>query len=251
MNHEQMTNINRTAWESQSYEAWVSGYGLPASAANELVRDPNQKLRRLLPYLNNLPGKNIVNPLGSHGRIAVSLALLGAKVTVLDISEPNRRYAMELAECAGVDIEYKVGDFLKLAQNQDVRFDYAVMELGILHYFNDLSHFTRALANLLKPTGIIVLNEFHPLIKKAIDINETNITLSGDYFFAGLESAATPYKEFLSGCDIPASLLRRWNLGEIVTSFAECGFRINKLVEEPSPENNQLPGTFTLVATID
>lgn len=39
MDHEQITNQNRTAWEFQSYEAWVSAYGTPILAAAELVRD--------------------------------------------------------------------------------------------------------------------------------------------------------------------------------------------------------------------
>ncbi len=251
MNHEEITNRNRTAWDYQSYEAWVSAYGIPASAAVELVRDPNHKVRRILPYLKILKGKNIVNPLGSHGRVAVSLALLGADVTVLDISTTNKRYAMELAESAGVKIEYKVGDFLDLAEDQNDRFDQAIMELGVVHYFNDLSRFVRALASILKPKGVVVLNEFHPLLKKAININKDGIALSGDYFSADLEPAETPYKEFLNGHDIPASLVRRWNLGEIVTAFVENGFRLNKLVEEPSWDNAQLPGTFTLVATAD
>lgn len=39
----------------------------------------------------------IANPCGSNGRIAVPLALLGADVTIFDISEENKRYALELA----------------------------------------------------------------------------------------------------------------------------------------------------------
>lgn len=85
MDQEEITNQNRTAWESQSYEAWVAAYGAPSLAAAELVRDPNHKLRRILPYLNSPRGEKITNPLGSHGRVAVSLALLGAEVTVFDI----------------------------------------------------------------------------------------------------------------------------------------------------------------------
>lgn len=55
----------------------------------------------------------IANPCGSNGIMAVRLSLLGADVTVFDISEENRRYAIELAKEAGVEIQYILGDFLE------------------------------------------------------------------------------------------------------------------------------------------
>lgn len=251
MDHEEISNKNQTAWEYQSYEAWVSAYGTPILAAADLVRDPNHRLRRILPYLDSLKGENIANPLGSHGRVAVSLALLGAKVTVFDISATNKRYAVELAESAGVRIEYKAGDFLKLAERQDDQFDQVVMELGVVHYFSNLNKFVRALAIILKPKGTVILNEFHPLLKKAINVDEKGVTLAGDYFSCDLETAEIPFEVFLQDQVLPTCLVRRWNLGEIITAFAENGFRLKQLVEEPSLDIAQLPGTFTLVATVD
>ncbi len=249
MKHEDVTHQNQIAWESQSYEAWVSAYGTPDSAAAELVRDPRRKLRRILPYLTRLKGQKISNPLGSHGRVAVSLALLGAEVTVFDISATNKRYAVELAQAAGVNIEYRVGDFLKLAEVQDEQFDQIVMELGVVHYFRNLNGFVCALAAILKSKGTVILNEFHPLFKKAISIDEEGITLSGDYFATDMEIAEVPFKAILKDQVLPTCIVRRWNLGEIITAFAENGFRLTKLVEEPSWDIAQLPGTFTLVAT--
>ena len=42
------------------------------------------------------------------------LALLGAEVTIFDISEGNKRYALEAAEAAGVKISFEVGDVLEM-----------------------------------------------------------------------------------------------------------------------------------------
>ena len=251
MNQELVARRNQTAWEFKSYDAWVSAYGTPAQAAVELVRDPMHKVRRILPYLKCPENGKIANPLGSHGRVAVSLALLGADVTVFDISETNKRYAIELAESAGVSIQYELGDFIQIAKLYSDQFDQVVMELGVLHYFSDLNIFVQALSDILNPKGVVVLNEFHPLLKKAINIAEGSITLDGDYFSSDLETAETPYAAFLNGQVVPPCLVRRWNLGEIVTAFADGGFRVNKLIEEPSSGMAQLPGTFTLVATAE
>lgn len=250
MDQNHISTQNRIAWEAQSYQAWVAAHGEPVDAAQTLLQDPKRKLRRILPHLNNPKGERIANPLGSHGRVAVALALLGADVTVFDLSATNQRYATELAECANVSIEYIVGDFLATAPHYDHEFDRVVMELGILHYFNNIDDVVRVLRLLLKQNGTVVLNDFHPLLEKAIDVYDGRIELAGDYFSADCVEASTPYEIFLNET-LPTCLIRRWALGEIVTAFAQNGFRVEKLVEAPSIKASQLPGSFTLVATAE
>ena len=248
MQHQQIIDQNRLAWEEKSYEAWVTAYGKPEQLAIKLVNDPKYKLRRILPYLDDVKGKRIANPLGSHGRLAVSLALLGAKMTVIDISSSNQKYALELAEASNVNIEYIVGDFIQTSKNYSDYFDQVIMELGILHYFVDLQEFVNMVWDILKSGGTVILNEFHPLMKKAITVEDGGVKLFGDYFQKELESAGTPYNIFLPDEKITPCMIRRWNLGEIITAFAEAGFTIRKLVEEPSWDIDELPGTFTLIA---
>lgn len=248
MDQHSMTKRNRIAWTADSYQAWVSRYGTPDQAAADIISDPRHTLRRILEHVGELQGLAVANPLGSHGRIATALALLRAKVTVFDVSENNARYARELAASANVQIEYLVGDFLETAQECESSFDAAVMELGVVHYFADIVEFAAAVRELLKPGGKLVLNEFHPLLKKSVSLDSGQPMLEGDYFRTDTEEAPTPYEIFTT-TDIPKSLIRRWNLGEIVTGFASSEFKIDKLIEHPSLEHSHLPGTFTLVAT--
>jgi len=243
-----IAKINRVAWSSDSYHAWVNQYGTPAEVAEKLQANPAHKLRRVINHLPALSGLRIANPLGSHGRIATALALLGADVTVFDISESNAQYATELAAAAGVEINYVVGDFQSSALVHTGHFNAVVMELGIMHYFFDLAHFAASVRSLITDDGLLVLNEFHPLLQKSIAVNAGNISLCGDYFSAALVSARTPFEDFV-GHDVPACLIRQWSLGEIVTAFASSGFRIEQLIEHPSSDVPQLPGSFTLVAT--
>jgi len=247
MTQNKLSNQNGFAWGTHSYTAWVTQYGTPQEVADKIRADPAFKLRRVIDYLPTLNGLKIANPLGSHGRIATALALLGANVTVFDISESNARYASELATAAGVEIEYVVGEFQSTALTKTGCFEAVVMELGIVHYFADINHFVAAVRSLISDDGLVVLNEFHPL-KKAISVSEGDMSLSGDYFLTDPKSARTPYEDFVD-VDIPTCLIRRWNMGEIVTGFASGGFRIQQLVEHPSTELAQLPGSFTLVAT--
>lgn len=67
---------------------------------------------------------------------------LGADVTVFDISEENKRYALELAAHAHTSIEYIVTDIYEMdLENYGRQFDMLYLEGGILHYFSDLPTF--------------------------------------------------------------------------------------------------------------
>ena len=45
---------------------------------------------------------------------AIPLALLGADVTILDISEDDKKYAMEVAAAANTEIAFEVGDVIDI-----------------------------------------------------------------------------------------------------------------------------------------
>lgn len=250
MKHDAITAHNRIAWTVSSHRAWVARYGTAAMAAADIVSDPERPLRRLLGFVGDPHGRSIANPLGSHGRIATALALPGADVTVFDLSESNARYARELAAEAGVTIDYVVGDFQISAPRHAGRFDTVVMELGVVHYFVEIREFVASTRALLECGGRLVVNEFHPLLKKCIEVRSGEPVLHGDYFRTELEVAPAPYATFVDG-DVPDCVIRRWNLGEIVTAFASGGFRVERLVEHPAEGLARLPGTFTLVATAD
>jgi len=251
MNQDEIAKQNGAAWGAHSYEAWIQAYGTPEEAAAILRGDPQRKLRRILPHLENPANLKIANPLGSHGRIATALAILGADVTVFDISASNQQYALELAASAGVQIHYELGDFIPLANKSQNEFDVVVMELGVVHYFSDLNNFIAALSTLLQANGYVVLNEFHPIVNKAIDMVDGDVVLVGNYFSDNIKQADTPYSVFIEGKSVPLCAIRLWTLGEIVTAFADGGFRIDKLIEEPMSKYQSIPGTFTLVASLE
>lgn len=241
---------NRKAWEAQAFESWVRAYGTPIEQAEKLVANSAYKLRRFTPYLEDVTGKRVANPLGSNGRLAVAFAFMGADVTVYDHSEPNRRYALELAQAAGVELEYRLGDFSTLELSKDAEtFDVAAIDHGVLHYFTDLEAFICQLHTLLKPGGGLVINEFHPLLKKVIKLEAGQSTFTGDYFSSALEAVPVAYAEFADRPDaLPHCLVRRWTLGDIVTAVAKGGFVVEALLELPDETLPTLPGSFILHA---
>jgi hypothetical protein len=160
---------------------------------------------------------------------------------VIDFAEQNRRYALELAAAAGVAIDYRLGDVMQAGGLGLPAFDWLAMELGILHYHQDVTAFFRVMAGLLAPGGGMVLNEFHPVRLKLRQVP------GADYFdsapVVGDVPNPTGGPERLGQCT-----LRLWTLGEVVTGAIDAGFRIEKLIELPDWDDPKSPGMYTLVA---
>jgi 2-polyprenyl-3-methyl-5-hydroxy-6-metoxy-1,4-benzoquinol methylase len=234
---------NKKAWEYRAYEFWNNREGSPMDKANEILKNPKACLKKHQQYFNNIEGKKIANICGSNGRKAVPLALMGADVTVFDISEENRKYALELATCANTYIDYVVCDIYDVdLKKYEGFFDILYLEGGILHYFNDINKLMSILCSLLKDGGVMVLSDFHPL-RKCID--------EGDYFDEELHNGDVAYKQFFrkqEQQDFPDCSLRFYTLSEIINSVITVGFELKKFEEHPKWQHQNVPGEFTILA---
>ena len=157
---------NKKAWEYNAYDFWINEMGTPEELAQKIVSDPIGKLKKYSAYFDHYKGLHVANICGSCGKKAVPLALLGAEVTVFDISDDNSRYAQELAKAAGTNIGYEICDVLEMdLKKYGNRFDVVFMEGGVLHYFHDLDQFMSIMWKLLKLGGKMICSDFHPFTK--------------------------------------------------------------------------------------
>lgn len=249
---------NEKAWNDLAYEAWCRKYGEPKEAAERIAENPERTLGVLLADFGQVSGKKIGNLMGSNGMKSLALAYLGAQATVFDFSEGNRRYALEMAKASDVKISYvlcNVTDVPKEELTGD--YDLVFAEMGILHYFSDLSPLFHTVTELLKPGGIFVLRDFHPITTKLISSRGTTAKIrkhkvDGDYFSKELVESEISYGKHLPDTLTKKVFLRRWTLGEIVTAVAKEGLRVKVLKEEPNLSGDAfdkgIPKTFTLVA---
>ena len=152
---------NKKAWEYNAYDFWVREVGKPCERAKKILADPVGELKKYAVYFGDYKGIRVANICGSCGKKAVPLAVLGAQVSVFDISKDNEKYALELAAAAGVSLDYVVGDVLEMdMEKYGNSFDAVFMEGGILHYFHDINEFMGLMYALLKPGGRMILSEF-------------------------------------------------------------------------------------------
>ncbi|TGA96083.1 class I SAM-dependent methyltransferase [Sporolactobacillus shoreae] len=248
---------NGKAWNEDAFQAWVRRFGTPEQVAEKIRRDPVGRLAQLAPYFSDVNGKKIMNLLGSHGGKALALSLLGADVSVIDISEENAEYARQTAAALKTHLNYIVSDVLQLPEaSRTSDYDLVFMELGILHYFVDLEPLAELIFQLLKPGGKLILQEFHPISTKLVTTRGKKQIVFGNYFDQEIREREVAYGKHLSSESPDETLnykvfLREWTLGEIVTSFARKELRVEELNEIPNSKISDigLPKLFTLVCS--
>jgi ubiquinone/menaquinone biosynthesis C-methylase UbiE len=240
---------NKKAWEFDAYDFWVKQSGTPEERAAEDIKDPIGMLRKYSKYFDSYNGVKIANICGSCGKKAIPLALLGAKVTVFDISEDNKRYAIEVAKAADTEIEYVVGDVLDIDNEKySEYFDVVFMEGGILHYFHDIDEFMKVMNSILRKGGKIICSDFHPFTKINDSLSFQTPTMS--YFstdiYEGEMAHARFYDEEIRKT-MPKCSYRKYTISEIINSMIRNGFVIKQFDEHPSWVNENLPGEFTAI----
>jgi len=244
------TKQHKKAWEFDAYEFWVEHAGSPLQRAKEDLEDPVRMLRQYSSYFDTYEGIRVANICGSCGKKAIPLAILGAQVTVFDLSEANCKYALETASAAGVQIDFQVCDIMEINLDKyGEYFDVVFMEGGILHYFHDLDAFMRVMHSLLKDGGRMICSDFHPFTK-ITDILEFGWCV-GDYFSTELiegEMAHARFYEEELRASIPKCHYRKYTISEIINSVIRCGFTLKRFDEHPAWTNRQMPGEFTVIA---
>lgn len=249
--HENCHLQNKKAWEYSAYEFWLQNSGLPADRAKKSLENPLGILKRYACYFDHYAGVRIANICGSCGKKAIPLAILGAEVTVFDISEDNRRYAMEVAEAAGVTLHYEVCDVLEIDREKyGSYFDVVFMEGGILHYFHDINEFMHIMHALLKNNGKMICSDFHPFTKISdiLVLQQPSVGYFSTDVFEGEMAHARFYPDAVRN-QMPKCLYRKYTVSEIINAILKCGFLLEKFDEHPAWTNDSLPGEFTAVAS--
>lgn len=241
---------NKRAWEYNAYEFWVKQAGAPSGRAEKDLENPVGMLKRYAGYFDAYSGVKIANICGSCGKKAVPLAILGAEVTVFDISQDNRKYALEVAAAAKVRLNYEVCDILEIdLERYGNYFDVVFMEGGVLHYFHDIDEFMGIMRSLLKDGGKMICSDFHPFTKISdiLKLEQPAMNYFSTEVFEGEMAHARFYDDHIRR-QMPKCSYRKYTVSEIINSVISSGFTLRSFDEHPAWENEKLPGEFTIVA---
>jgi SAM-dependent methyltransferase len=246
MDHRDLREQNRLSWNAV--------VGTHASHRGELAEFLRGGGITLFPeestLLGDLRDKTLVHLQCNTGGDALSLALLGATVTGVDISDEAILYARRLSSETGIPADFvraDVYDWLEEAAREERRFDVVFSSYGVICWLPDLEAWAGGISTLLEPGGRFVLVDFHPaaemfdehwnraraypsggeprLLREGVGdyVAESGGGLTPAGFVEGVEDFENPHR-----CH-----LFRWSLGEVVTALAGAGLRIIALEEYP------------------
>lgn len=244
------TNQNKKAWEYNAYDFWIKTDGSPAERARKDLDNPKGMLKKYASYFETYEGIRIANICGSCGKKAIPLAILGAEVTVFDISEDNKKYACEVAATAGVNVNYEVVDVLEIDMKKyGGYFDVVFMEGGVLHYFHDIDEFMKIMFGLLKENGTMICSDFHPFTKIAdiLSLAQPIMSYFSTEVFEG-EMAHAHFFEDEIRQQMPKCSYRKYTVSEIINAIIQNGFVLERFDEHPAWTNSNVPGEFTAIA---
>jgi SAM-dependent methyltransferase len=253
VDHERLREQNRLSWNAvvgahESHRGDLAGF----------LREGGSTLfPEELALLGDLRGKTLVHLQCNSGGDTLSLALLGATVTGVDISDEAISSARELSSKTGISANFvraDVYDWLAATAQNDQRFNVVFGSYGVVCWLPDLGAWARGVAAVLTPGGRFVLVDFHP----AAEMFDEQWNRSGAYPSGGephlLEEGVGDYVGESAGGLTPAGFVEgvrnfenphrchlfRWGLGEIVTALAEAGLRITVLKEYPYSNGERL-----------
>jgi SAM-dependent methyltransferase len=195
-----------------------------------------------LALLGELAGKSVVHLQCNAGQDSLCLARRGAHVTGVDLADEAIAFARSLSAASGIAAHFVEGDVVQWCMTTEARFDIAFTSYGTTGWLPDLDAWARGVARILRPGGMLVYVEFHPL---RWSFDDTLGLTKDDYFETRpfrdpvgdyvLESGAAlgvvKPSESLPN-ETPATSWQH-GLGEIVTAICRAGLVLECLEEFP------------------
>jgi len=190
-----------------------------------------------LELLGDLRGKRVLHLACSVCDEGITMAMRGAQVVGVDISETHIRVGQEKANALGVEIELRVGNMMDL--DEDLRdFDIVYISTGGICWVPDLDDWLIGVRNALKPAGRVLVAEHHPFWEMMGAAGDRQLTVLSDYFgkhdlpaIRDTSKAAIGVAE--TSDDEHALQSFVWGIGAVVSALIRHDFQIVALLELP------------------
>ena len=184
-----------------------------------------------LQEIGEVAGRRLAHLQCHFGLDTLSWAREGAMVTGLDFSPAAIRAARDLATKAGIEANFVIGDVLEAASILEGPFEIVYTGLGAICWIDDLERWSRQVAELLEPGGVLYLVEFHPLT----DIfSDDSLEVTESYFDGG-----RPYRDETTGTYADRDAATRNNISyswthpisKVINHLIAAGFSLDRFEE--------------------
>jgi SAM-dependent methyltransferase len=248
---------NRRAWNEIAQVRHATQPKAEFFAAGHSTLDPRE-----LQAAGEMRGRRLLHLQCATGEDTLSWSVAGALATGVDISDEQIQLAQQKAAAAGLSTRFIAADIYGLPTDlQTGDFDWVYTSKGVMVWLPDLTRWAQVVATALAPGGRFLLFEEHP-VASCLWVSEGTLHVESDYFGRGTPELSSGWRHFVGGEEARETKFEfSWPLGDIVTSLAQAGLRIERLEEFPAEQGwrfgeeldqvHRLPGTFLLVARKD
>lgn len=222
---ENYSEINRKQWNERVEPHYTSDF----YKVSDFIAGKTSLNDTELELLGNIRGKKLLHLQCHFGLDTLSLARMGAVVTGADLSDKAIEKARELSRQTGIPAEFVCSDLYELPRHLEGSFDIVYTSYGTIGWLPDLDRWAHVIAHFLKPGGLFVFVEFHPVVWMFDDAFET---IAYRYF------RSEPIVETTQGtyADREAPIQTEsvsWNhgLSEVITALQNQGIQLNHFSE--------------------
>jgi SAM-dependent methyltransferase len=200
-------------------------------------------------WLGDVGGSRVLCLAGGGGRESACFAVLGAAVTVFDLSPEQLARDRLAAAHYGTRVETLCGDMRDLSALDGADFD-LVWHSYSINFVPDARAVFREVARVVRRGGLYRLMCANPSVLGATprDWDGRGYALSREYVEGGMVTAVDESWVYEREPDGPAPPGReyRHGLGTLLTGMAEQGFRVLRATEDVStyPDPSAEPGTW-------
>ena len=185
--------------------------------------------------LGDVTGKNVLCLACGGGQQSVAFALLGANVTVFDISNEQLEQDKKAAEHYGFEIRTVQGDMRNLSRFKAAEFD-IVNHAYSINFVPDAAEIFRQVGRILRTGGIYRFNFANPFVMgmSQKDWNGEGYILKNPYANGALiayEDQDWVYNRDTHG-KIPSPIEYRHTLGDVFNNLIENGFVISHVSDD-------------------
>jgi ubiquinone/menaquinone biosynthesis C-methylase UbiE len=224
-----MHQANMTRWNAWS-KRWAEGADdrgtwRRCSSEPELVLTPRE-----FHYLRNAAGKRVCVLGSGDNEVVFALAGLGADVTSVDISESQLDIAAARALELDLSISFVQSDVTDLAALDDASFDLVYTGGHVAVWVSDLRTFYAEAGRILKPGGLFLVSEYHPVRRVWKDTADA-LVVGSPYFERG------PFR-YVSSEDVPQHGTRvfesyefHWTVADYMNAVIGAGCTIIEVDE--------------------
>ncbi|MCA0931432.1 class I SAM-dependent methyltransferase [Lutimonas saemankumensis] len=152
--------VNRKLWDQKTEFHYESEF----YDVEDFIKTENSLNPIEIDLLGNLNGKKLLHLQCHFGQDSISLSKLGADVTAVDFSSKAIEKARILNGKMNANVRFIESDVYKLPEVLDQKFDVVYTSYGVLGWLPDMNKWAEIVSSFLKPGGMLVLVEFHPVV---------------------------------------------------------------------------------------